>query len=49
MDGNVLKGVHHINIMIKDSTQIFTKENDYISTLYFQKIDEIDTTFMDYA
>ena len=29
----IIKGVHNINILIKDSTPIATKENDYISTL----------------
>ena len=49
MDRNRIKGVHHINILIKDSKHIVTKENDYISTLYIFNLDYISTTFMDYA
>ena len=48
MDWKRIKGANHINILIKDSTTIVTKENDYISTLEFQKLYEIATKFMDY-
>ena len=44
-----IKGVYHINTLIKDSKPIATKENDYISTLYIFNLDYISTTFMDYA
>ena len=49
MDWRIIKGVHHINILVKDGTPIFTKENDYISTLESWNLDEIATTFMDYS
>ena len=49
MDRKRIKVVHHINILIKDSAHIVTKENDYISTLDFRNLDEIATTFMDCA
>ena len=49
MDWRIIKGVHHINILVKDGTPIFTKENDYISILESWKLDEIATTFMDYS
>ena len=43
-----IKGVYHINTLIKDSKPIATKENDYISTLEFWNLDDIATIFMDY-
>ena len=49
MDWKRIKGVHYINILIKDSTHIVTQENCSISTLDFQKLDAIATTFVDYA
>ena len=49
MDRMGKKGGHHINILVKDSKIIFTKENNYISTLVFRKMDEIATTFVYYA
>ena len=48
MDWKRIKGVHYINILIKDSTTIVTKENYYIITLEFKKMDEIGNKFMDY-
>ena len=36
MDRNKIKLVHHINILIKDSTHIVTKENYSIITLDFR-------------
>ena len=41
MDLNRIKEVHHINILVKDNTPIFTKENYYISTLKNWKLDDI--------
>ena len=49
MDWRRIKGVHNINILVKDSTPIFTKENNYISTLESRKLDKITTTFMEYS
>ena len=49
MNRKRIKGVHHINIPIKDNTHIVTKENDYISNLDFRNLDEIATTFFYYA
>ena len=49
MDRKVIKGVNHINILLNNSTQVFTKENDSISTLEFWNLFEIATTFMGYA
>ena len=49
MDRKRIKGVHHINIPIKDNTHIVTKENDSISTLDFRNLDEIATTFFYHA
>ena len=45
----IIEGLYHSNILIKDSTHIVTKENNYISTLVFRKMDEIATTFVYYA
>ena len=41
--------VHHINILIKFSKYIVTKDNYSISTLEFQKLDDISITLMDYS
>ena len=49
MDRMGKKGGHHINILVKDSKIIFTKENNYISTLESRKLDEIYTIFMEYS
>ena len=49
MDWNKIKLVHQINILIKDSTHIVTKENYSIITLDFQNLDDITTTFMNYS
>ena len=49
MDHKRIKGVHHINILIKYITHIVTKENDSISILDFRNPDDIATTCMDYA
>ena len=49
MDWRRIRGVHRINILINYITHIVTKENDSISTLDFQNLDDIDTTFMDYS
>ena len=49
MDRKRIKGVHHINILIKGSTHIVTKENDSISILDFLNLDDIATTCVDYA
>ena len=48
VDRKIIKGVHHINILINYITHIFTKEIYYISTLDFQNLDDIATKFMDY-
>ena len=49
MDRKREKVVHHINILLKGSTSIFTIENDYISTLESRNLDDIATTFMEYS
>ena len=48
VDRKRIKVVHHINILIKYSTHIFTEENYSIIPLDFRKLDEIATTCMDY-
>ena len=49
MDQNIIKVLHHINILLNYSTQIVTQENYSISTLYFWKLYEIANEFLDYA
>ena len=48
-DRKRIKGVHNINILVKDSTPIFTKENNYIINLESRNLDKIDIKFMEYS